>query len=132
MICALVSMYKFKLHRKGGRAIERMKYYSQKDIITIISHDTGYSIRDVTKILGSLCNVIKNKFSDQEPLIEIKLFPGLKITARYIPLDQSKSNLSDYIKSDDTLFLSAKFSRRFKDSIKELHKKSHLKEIQTE
>ena len=88
----------------------------------MIHEDTGCSIRDITNILNSLGNVVKDKFSDRENHIEIKLFPGLKVTSKYVPLEHSRSNLSDYIKANDMLFVSAKFSKRFKDSIRELQK----------
>lgn len=102
---------------------EIKKCYNQKDIIDIISQDTGCSIHDTAKILNSLCGVVKDKFSDENDFVEMKLFPGFKITSRYVPSEHSKSNLSDYIKSSDMLFLSAEFSRRFKASIREQHKK---------
>lgn len=101
---------------------ETKKCYSQKEIINIISRDTGCSIRDITKVLNSLCQVVKNKFSDNDHFVEMKLFPGLKVSAKYVPANQS--NLSDYIQSGDMLFLSAEFSRRFKDSVRELHKQN--------
>ncbi len=104
---------------------ETKKCYSQKEIINIISRDTGCSIRDTTRILNSLCCVVKDKFSDNDHAVELKLFPGLKVAARYVPTSQS--NLSDYIQSGDMLFLSAEFSRRFKDSVRELHKQTVLR-----
>ncbi|MCI9448021.1 MAG: hypothetical protein HFH36_11680 [Lachnospiraceae bacterium] len=100
------------------------KLYNQKELIGLISKDTGCPKRDVAKILNSLCGVVKDKFSDKENFVELKLFPGLKITSEYVPSEQYKSNLAGYIKSGDMLFLSAEFSRRFKDSIRELHKNS--------
>ncbi len=105
---------------------ETKRYYNQKQIIDIISQDTGCSIRDVTNILNSLCSVVKEKFSDEDRFVEMKLFPGLKITSRYVPAEQSNSNLSAYLKSSDMLLLSAEFSRRFKDSVRSLHKDSSL------
>lgn len=104
--------------------MQEKKYYNQKDIIHIISNATGCSIRDVTNILNSLGNVVKDKFSDTDNYVEIKIFPGLKLASKYIPLNQSGSNLADYIKSDHTLYLTANFSRRFKDSVKNLHNKA--------
>lgn len=101
---------------------ENKRYYNQKEIINIISQSTGCSIRDITNILNSLCSVVKDKFSDGDRFVEMKLFPGLKITSRYVPAEQANSNLAAYIKSGDMLLLSAEFSRRFKDSIRSLHK----------
>ena len=95
---------------------ETKRYYNQKEIIDIISQDTGCSIRDITNVLNSLCSVVKDKFSDEDRFVEMKL------TSRYVPAEQSNSNLSAYLKSSDMLLLSAEFSRRFKDSVRSLHK----------
>ncbi|MDD7755872.1 MAG: hypothetical protein PUJ51_15385 [Clostridiales bacterium] len=69
-------------------------------------------------------NVVKDKFSDKDKYVEIKLFPGLKVTSRYIPLEQSSLNLCNngMITSDYLLYLDGEFSNRFKNEIKEQHK----------
>ena len=69
-------------------------------------------------------NVVKDKFSDKDKYVEIKLFPGLKVTSRYIPLEQSSLNLCNngMITSDYLLYLDGEFSNRFKNEIKEKHK----------
>lgn len=71
--------------------------------------------------MNSLGSVVKDKFGDRNNYVEIKLFPGLKVTSRFIPFEQAQSNLKGYINNHDMLFLSADFSRNFKDSVKELH-----------
>ena len=98
-------------------------YYNQKYVIYEIHKNTGYSIRDISNILGSLRNVVKDKFSDLDKNVEIKLFPGLKITSRYVPLEQSNLNLCNNgtITSDYLLYLNGEFSNRFKNEIKETH-----------
>lgn len=53
--------------------------------------------------------------------VEIKIFPGLKVTSRYIPPEQSKSNWS-ISKNNIILNLSATFSDYFRRSIKENHR----------
>lgn len=73
------------------------------------------------KILNSLGNVVKDKFSDSDDYVEIKLFPGLKVTSKYIPLEQSKSNL-DISNVDFVLSLNASFSDRFRNEVRNLHK----------
>ena len=85
---------------------------------------TGCSIDDISKVLNSLGNVVKDKFSDKDKYVEIKLFPGLKVTSRYIPLEQSSLNLCNngMITSDYLLYLNGEFSNRFKNEIKEQHK----------
>ena len=69
--------------------------------------------------------MVKEKFSDSDDYVEIKLFPGLKITSKFIPSEQSGSNLfnSGHIYSKTLLNLSANFSKDFKNKIHELHKK---------
>ena len=68
--------------------------------------------------------MVKDKFSDKDKYVEIKLFPGLKVTSRYIPLEQSSLNLCNngMITSDYLLYLDGEFSHRFKNEIKEKHK----------
>lgn len=65
--------------------------------------------------------MVKDKFSDSDSLVEIKLFPGLKVTSRYIPPEQSKSNLN-ISKSDFVLCLGVTFSDYFRKEIRTLHK----------
>ena len=68
--------------------------------------------------------MVKDKFSDKDKYVEIKLFPGLKVTSRYIPLEQSSLNLCNngMITSDYLLYLDGEFSNRFKNEMKEKHK----------
>ena len=82
---------------------------------------TDCSIDEISKVLNSLGNVVKDKFSDSDDYVEIKLFPGLKVTSRYIPPEQSKSNL-DISNLDFILSLNATFSDRFRKEIREKHK----------
>lgn len=109
----------------GGKQIENTKkYYNQKNVIDEIHEDTGCSIYEISKILNSLGNVVKDKFSDKDDYVEIKLFPGLKVTSRFIPSEQSGLNLYDsgHISSKTLLNLSASFSKDFKNKIHELHR----------
>ena len=61
--------------------------------------------------------MVKDKLSDRNDSIEMKLFPGLKITSRYIPLEQSKSNLNN-INSDSIWNLSVYFTDSFKRKVR--------------
>ena len=109
---------------RGGIDIQEEKekiYYNQKNIIDEIHKDTGCSTYEISKVLNSLGNVVKDKFSDSDDYVEIKLFPGLKVTSRYIPPEQSKSNL-DISNLDFILSLNATFSDRFRKEIREKHK----------
>ena len=108
-------------HRGGFTILQEKKYYNQKDVIQEIHNRTGCSINDISIILNSLCDVVKDKFSDSDDCVEIKLFPGLKVTSRYIPPEQSKSNL-DTSKYDFVLRLGAIFSDYFKKEIRNLHR----------
>ena len=65
--------------------------------------------------------MVKDKFSDKDKYVEIKLFPGLKVTSRYIPPEQFTSNLG-ISNMNSILILNAEFSNRFKNEIKEKHK----------
>lgn len=67
--------------------------------------------------------MVKDKFSDKDNYVEIKLFPGLKVTSRFIPSEHSGSNLYNggYIKSKSLLNLSANFSKDFKNKIHQIH-----------
>lgn len=61
-----------------------------------------------------------DKFSDKDDYVEIKLFPGLKISSQYILPEQSKSNL-DISNLNFILRLNAIFSDRFKKNVRILH-----------
>lgn len=70
-------------------------------------------------MLNVLSDVVKEKFSDIDN-VEIKIFPGLKVTSKHIPSEQFDSHLKDVnISSDYILKLSAYFTRDFKNKIKE-------------
>ena len=64
---------------------------------------------------------LKDKFGDRYKHVEIKLFPGLKVTSKYILPEQSKSNL-DISKNSFVLSLSATFSNYFREKIRDIHK----------
>lgn len=66
--------------------------------------------------------MVKDKFSDSDKFVEIKLFPGLKVTSRYIPPEKSRSNLN-ISNIDFVLSLNASFSNRFRNEVRDLHKK---------
>ena len=69
--------------------------------------------------MNVLSDVVKEKFSDIDN-VEIKIFPGLKVTSKHIPSEQFDSHLKDVnISSDYILKLSAYFTRDFKNKIKE-------------
>ena len=90
-----------------------------KNIAEEIHRKTGYSPDDITNILKSLGDVVKDKVSDGDN-VEIKLFPGLKVTSKHIPPEQFHSNLGiSNMKS--ILILNAEFSKHFKQKIKDKH-----------
>lgn len=66
--------------------------------------------------------MVKDKFSDKNNYVEIKLFPGLKVTSKFIPSEQTVSkNLN--INTEESLFLSASFSDDFRKKIRRQHNK---------
>ena len=75
---------------------------------------TGCSIDEISKVLNSLGNVVKDKFSDSDDYVEIKLFPGLKVTSRFIPSEQTVSKRLN-IDSEESLFLTASFTDDFRE-----------------
>ena len=109
---------------RGGINIQEEKekiYYNQKNIIDEIHKDTGCSIYEISKVLNSLGNVVKDKFSDSDDYVEIKIFPGLKVTSKYIPSEQTVSKRLN-IDSEESLFLSAYFTDDFRKKVRQQHK----------
>ena len=56
--------------------------------------------------------MVKDKFGDSDEYVELKIFPGLKVTSRYIPLEQSKSNLN--LKNNSILSITSVFTDDFR------------------
>lgn len=109
---------------------QEKNYYNQRFIINQIQNDTGCSARDIGRILSSLRDLVKDKLSDGEDS-ELKIFPGLKVTSRYIPTEQSNLNFCNNgtINSDFLLYLDGEFSHRFKEEIKQLHKEKQWNQL---
>lgn len=69
-------------------------------------------------MLNALSDVVKDKFSDINDM-EIKIFPGLKVTSEHIPLEQFNTNLKNVnMTSDSVLKVSAYFTDNFKKEIR--------------
>lgn len=120
----LSSIVKFQVYYciRGGIEIQKEnKYYNQKNVIDEIHTRTGCNYNDITKILNSLGEVVKNKIGNSSGFTEIKLFPGLKISSEFLPEKQYNSNLG-IINISSILSLKAEFSKNFKRDIKEIHK----------
>lgn len=64
--------------------------------------------------------MVKDKLGDLDNEVEIKLFPGLCVTSKCIPFDQSniKSINSKYDDSTYILRVNSRLSDRFKREIK--------------
>ena len=99
---------------------EGKKYYNQNEIVKEINLKTGCSLTDIYKITNALGDVVKDKFSDKDNYVELKLFPGLKVTSRYIPSEQSVSKRLN-INSNSSIFMSAVFTDDFRKKVRELH-----------
>lgn len=65
---------------------------------------------------------MKDKFSNCNDNVEIKLFPGLKVTSKYIPSSKSVSKRLK-VKSEYSIFMSAIFTDDFRKKVRELHNK---------
>lgn len=97
---------------------ENHTYISQKEIAYEIEERLGCSANDVFKMLNVLSDVVKDKFSDMND-IEIKIFPGLKVTSEHIPSEQFNTNLKNVnISPDYVLKLTAYFTDNFKKEIR--------------
>ena len=82
----------------------------------------GCSAHDVFKILDTLSDVVKDKISDTDNA-EIKIFPGLKVTSKCVPLEQYNSNLKNVnIPSYHVLKLYVYFTHDYKRKIRETYK----------
>ena len=99
------------------------KYFRQSDLADEIGNKINCSTTDVLKVLNTLGDVVKDKFSDINDM-EIKIFPGLKVTSRKILPEQSKSNLE--LNSDYVFKTTAKFSDDYKKKIRELYNMKYL------
>lgn len=94
-------------------------------MIDTVSDETGFSKTCVSEILNGIRNVVLEKFGNSYDCVEIKLFPGLKISSKYISSKDSKLSLckSGNIKSDTLLYLNSDFSKNFKNEIYDIHRK---------
>ena len=90
-------------------------------MVNAISRKTGCSCGDILRILNSLGDVVKEKFSGADNFVEIKLFPGLKVSSKYIPSEQSVSSRLN-IQSGYSIFMSAAFTDDFRKKVKAMHK----------
>lgn len=89
----------------------------------MIHEKTGYSTNVISDVLNALGNTVKDKFSDYNNNVEIKIFPGLKVTSKYIPSDKSVSKRLN-INSKYSIFMSAIFTDDFRKKVRELHNKT--------
>ena len=105
---------------KGVTIIQEKRYYNQKDVIEEINLRTGCSLKDICKIINTLGDVVKDKFSDSDNFVELKLFPGLKVTSRYIPSEQSVTNRLN-TNSDYSIFMSSVFTDDFRKKVRYLN-----------
>lgn len=77
-------------------------------------------MRNITNVLNSLRNVVKDKLGDMDCDVEIKLFPGLSVTSKCIPLEQTNIKPVNNNATDSAYLLcvGSKISDRFKREIK--------------
>ena len=105
----------FAIQQRSDNNTRRKKVLQSK-----INLKTGCSLTGIYKITNALGDVVKDKFSDKDDYVELKLFPGLKVTSRYIPSEQSVSKRLN-INSNYSIFMSAVFTDDFRKKVRELH-----------
>lgn len=94
-----------------------VKYFNQDYVITQINSRTEIPSDDIRVVLNTLGDVIKDNVSDEE--IIIKIFPGLKVTSKYISQGDFSSNLNlGENKCNNTLKIKGVFSNYYKKDIK--------------
>ena len=64
--------------------------------------------------------MVRDKFSDEDNFVELKIFPGLKVSSKYLFPEQSKSNLNMQ-NTEYVLSLSSIFTDDFRKKIRESH-----------
>lgn len=79
----------------------------------MIHLSTGYSIDEITEILNSLGYVIKEKISDQDDSVDLKIFPGMKISSTFLPAKRP---------GEISLSIQTQFSDSFKKEVRNIHK----------
>lgn len=104
--------------------------YTQKDIVSEIHRRTKIPSNEITAVLNSLGDVVKQTLCVTKRGAEIRIFPGLKITAEYLSPAQSKSNLT-LSQLDFVLRLHAGFSDYFRKEVRNLHQ-LHVKTSQSD
>jgi len=95
-------------------------YYNQKNVIDLIHKETGCPPDTISDILNALGDMVKDKFSDCNDQVEIKLFPGLKVASEYMPSGLSAAQRL-HIDSGYSLCLSAFFTDDFRKKVRQLH-----------
>ena len=98
------------------------KYFNQAEIINSVHEYTGFPKEDIKQILDSLNIVVRDKISDGKRT-KLKLFAGLTISSEFIPREEFNINLRENINSDTILSLSADFTKRFKQDVKNRYQK---------
>ena len=91
----------------------------------MLHEKTDYSANAISDILNALGNIVKENFDNCNGTVEIKIFPGLKLTSKCIPSDQSVSKRLK-IESGYSIFMSAIFTDDFRKKVRKLHNKSAL------
>ena len=84
-----------------------------------ICERTKYSFDDTFCILNTLGDVIKDNISHHDKCVEMRIFPGLKLTSKFIKSEESKSNLN--LQSNSILSLSANFTDDFRKKVRKSH-----------
>ena len=115
-------MYPANFTQKEAVQIQKKtKYYNLNDIVYDIHWHTGCSMNDISKVIHSLTDVVKDKLSEPEDKVEIRVFNGLKISSEQIPSRR---------KGEVSLLLNSSFSDSFAREVRQLYKdKSQIDNI---
>lgn len=85
-----------------------------------ISGKLDCSTSDVMNYLYTLGDTVKDIVSDGN-YNEIKIFPGLKVTSRFIPIEQSKANNIKNQNTNYSISISPKISDDFRDKVRQCY-----------
>ncbi len=99
---------------------ESKKVYTQNEIMKEIHFKTGCPLTDISKTINALGEVVKDKFSNKDNYVELRLFPGLKVTSKCVPTEQSVSKRIN-ASSDYSIFMSAIFTDDFRKKVRAMY-----------
>ena len=95
-----------------------IKYYPRRDIVKEIADLNNMSPYDVAQVIDLLNEAIIERLASGDT-VEIGLFPGFKLTANFVPIDQFKFRNTVSTNYDYILNVGIKTTQLFKEKIRE-------------